>query len=565
MDFVGEWISYAIGGGEDNEGEQVCLPRTTSRRPQGLCWVDGEHRRDSDGYIRLQEGFLRNLGSLSHSSSRSPFSEATMPAGEVAEKSRSTFRADNPASPKKAEARPQRKPRKNKPLLVHSKSIRYTQVEKVYNRWIRLGVFFLVMAVNNMLWMSFSSIKPAVEETYGLSDRQVYCFSLIFMIAYPIGAYASLWTLHLNTTIPVLICSGLGAVGGITRCFTFTSDSYWLLYLGQIFPALGQPFALCLPPKLAGRWFKASERELACTIGCLAAPFGIIMAFVLTPALDLPNLIDFTGSNLFIEAMIAIFVFGLSALIYRDPEHHDHVNVVHHHHDDGYTALANVPLPNLGLPSLPQNIGPLRTWDGLRYVVNSPSILHLIFMFGVSQGSFLTICTLIHDLLPGFSTTTRSLFVALSVLGGFFGSGLNAVLLRRTKAFKTLMVSSLLAAIGVISGIIFTLPYHIVMINATASFLLGLFVFPNIMLAYELSVEMTFLRVDESLVGGLCQVWAQVVALGQVLIITPMLENHDIVSAWGIILVSFVIAALATFFIKVKTLRHDAELSAVMF
>jgi len=426
---------------------------------------------------------------------------------------------------------------------------------QAFNRWIRLSVYCLALGVNNMLWLNFSAIAPQLEERYGLSSWAVTWFSLIFMIAYPIGAFPAAWTSEYNTTIPVLICAGLGALGAVIRCFATTPDLYWLLYLGQIFPALGQPFGIALPPKITSRWFKPEEREVACTIGCLAPPVGIIMAFIIAPVFDLPNETNFFWNNQFIQAVVAVLAFVLVGLIYRDPEHDqppaDDMG------PEQYAALAQ----SLGLPLM--QMGPVPARDGIRYCFKSRSIILLILMFGVSQGSFLTIGTIINDLLPGYSQDAKSMFAAMLILGGLVGSAITVPLLRRTKAHKKIIVVSMSVGTALIAVMIASMPYGIVPVYATACFFLGLFVFPTMMVSYELSVEMTFLRADESLVATLSQVVTQALAITQILIMTPMLEYGAVNSAWIIILLSFAAAVVGTFFIEAQTLRLDAERAGI--
>lgn len=59
------------------------------------------------------------------------------------------------------------------------------------------------------------------------------------------------------------------------------SVNYNFVLVGQIILAIGQPFMMTVPPKLAGLWFSENEQALATTVGALAQPLGAALGFVL--------------------------------------------------------------------------------------------------------------------------------------------------------------------------------------------------------------------------------------------------------------------------------------------
>ena len=58
---------------------------------------------------------------------------------------------------------------------------------------------------------------------------------------------------------------------------------YFVAIVGTAIAAVGQPFMLVLPTKLAAQWFDPHERDIANSIAALANPLGIMVASILAP------------------------------------------------------------------------------------------------------------------------------------------------------------------------------------------------------------------------------------------------------------------------------------------
>ena len=58
---------------------------------------------------------------------------------------------------------------------------------------------------------------------------------------------------------------------------------YPVAIVGTAVAAIGQPFMLVLPTKLAAQWFNPDERDIANSIAALANPLGIMVASILAP------------------------------------------------------------------------------------------------------------------------------------------------------------------------------------------------------------------------------------------------------------------------------------------
>lgn len=134
---------------------------------------------------------------------------------------------------------------------------------KVYRyRWIMLIVYMLIVAVNQLMWITFASITSEAALHYGVSDMKIGILSMCFMIVYIVVSIPASWIID---TYGIRIGVGIGVV--LTGVFGLLRGlipiNYNLLLLSQIGIAIGQPFLLNSVTKIAARWFPIEERATA--------------------------------------------------------------------------------------------------------------------------------------------------------------------------------------------------------------------------------------------------------------------------------------------------------------
>ena len=71
----------------------------------------------------------------------------------------------------------------------------------------------------------------------------------------------------------------LTVIGMWIKCAV--NKSFVYVYVGQIIAAIGQPFLLCAPAKLAAYWYGQDERVIAVTIGTAFQPVGVAIGYVI--------------------------------------------------------------------------------------------------------------------------------------------------------------------------------------------------------------------------------------------------------------------------------------------
>lgn len=156
---------------------------------------------------------------------------------------------------------------------------------RVYGyRWVVLGVFMLIVMMNQLLWINFAAVTTDASKYFGVSELSIGMLSMCFMIAYLVVSFPASWLID---TYGVRIGVGAGAVltgvFGLVRGLVAGPGSYNLVLLAQIGIAVGQPFLLNAITTIAARWFPRSDRATASGLGSLAMYVGIFGGLVITP------------------------------------------------------------------------------------------------------------------------------------------------------------------------------------------------------------------------------------------------------------------------------------------
>jgi MFS family permease len=138
---------------------------------------------------------------------------------------------------------------------------------KVYGyRWVVLLVFMAVVAVNQLLWITFAPITSSAAGYYGVSDLSIGLLSMSFMIVYVVVSIPASWVID---TYGIRVAVGIGAaltgIFGLLR--GLLAPHYTWVLVSQIGIAIGQPFILNAVTKVAARWFPIQERATASGLG----------------------------------------------------------------------------------------------------------------------------------------------------------------------------------------------------------------------------------------------------------------------------------------------------------
>ncbi len=333
---------------------------------------------------------------------------------------------------------------------------------KVYRmRWMMLIVYMFMVAVNQLLWITFAPITGDATKYYGVSDLRIGILSMCFMIVYIVVSIPASWIID---KYGIRIGVGIGAVftGVFGLIRGFAGPDYTLLLLAQIGIAVGQPFILNAITKLAARWFPMEERATAAGLGTLAMYLGILLGMTLTPYLVIGSGI---GGMLYIYGIISIITtIGFLILIKESPP----------------TA-----------PCLPDQEERSLVYDGFKQTLRTKDFILLMIIFFIGLGVFNAVTTWIEDILRprGFSATQAGITGGLMIIGGIIGALFIPILSDRYKKRTPFIVLALTGATIGLAGITFATSYWLLL---TSGMVLGFFLLSSGPIGFQYGAEITY-------------------------------------------------------------------------
>lgn len=324
-----------------------------------------------------------------------------------------------------------------------------------------LTVYMLMVAVNQLLWITFAPITGYATKYYGVSDLQIGILSMCFMIVYIVVSVPASWAID---KYGIRIGVGIGAVFtgifGLIRGFAGTD--YQLLLIAQIGIAIGQPFILNAITKLAARWFPIEERATAAGLGTLAMYIGILAGMTLTPYLIIGSGI---GGMLYIYGIISIITaFVFIVLIKEGPP----------------TA-----------PCRPDQEERSLVFDGFRQTLRTKDFIWLMVIFFIGLGVFNSVTTWIEDIMRprGFSATQAGITGGLMIIGGIIGALIIPLLSDHYKKRTPFMIIALIGATLGLTGITFATSYWFLL---TSGMVLGFFLLSAGPIGFQYGAEITY-------------------------------------------------------------------------
>jgi MFS family permease len=333
---------------------------------------------------------------------------------------------------------------------------------KVYrNRWVILTLYMVMVAVNQLLWITFAPITGDATKFYGVSDLRIGILSMCFMIVYIFVSIPASWIID---KYGIRIGVGIGAlftgVFGLIRGFAGTD--YHVLLIAQIGIAIGQPFILNAITKLAARWFPMKERATAAGLGTLAMYIGILAGMTLTPYLIIGSGI---GGMLYIYGIIAIVTSVVFILLIKERPP---------------TA-----------PCRPDQEERSLVVDGFRQTLQTRDFIWLMVIFFIGLGVFNSVTTWIEDILRprGFTATQAGFTGGVMILGGIVGALIIPMLSDYYKKRTPFIVIALIGATLGLTGITFATSYWQLLASGVA---LGFFLLSSGPIGFQYGAEITY-------------------------------------------------------------------------
>jgi sugar phosphate permease len=333
---------------------------------------------------------------------------------------------------------------------------------KVYSyRWVILSVYMLVVAVNQLMWITFAPITVEAAHYYSVSDLKIGILSMCFMIIYLVVSIPASWIID---TYGIRIGVGIGVV--LTGIFGLlrglVSINYNLLLISQMGIAIGQPFLLNAITKIAARWFPIEERATASGLATLAMYVGILAGMILTPYLIIGSGIGGMLYNYGIFSLAAAVIFILFAK------------------ERPLTA-----------PCSPDQEERALAMDGLKRIFHYKDFNWLMFIFFIGLGVFNGVTTWIENILSprGFSAVKAGITGGLMIGGGILGALIIPILSDHYKNRTLFIIIALAGATLSLVGITFASNYLILLISGMA---FGFFLLSSGPIGFQYGAEITY-------------------------------------------------------------------------
>jgi cyanate permease len=345
-------------------------------------------------------------------------------------------------------------------------------------RWIILSIYMLMVAVNQLLWITFAPITADATHYFAVSDLKIGMLSMCFMIVYLVVSIPASWIID---TYGIRIGVGTGVL--FTGVFGFLRGlapaNYELVLLSQVGIAIGQPFILNAITKVAARWFPIEERATASGLGTLAMYVGILIGMILTPYMVI-------GSG--INGMLHMYgIFSLIAAAI-------------------FIALAKE--RPLTAPCRPDQEERALAIDGLKLIFRCKDFNWLMLIFFIGLGIFNAVTTWIENIIHprGFSAVQAGTTGGIMIIGGVLGALIIPILSDYYRKRTIFIIIALAGATISLIGLIFASSYPMLLASGMA---FGFFLLSSGPVGFQYGAEITY-PVSEGTSNGFLLLMGQI-------------------------------------------------------
>lgn len=402
---------------------------------------------------------------------------------------------------------------------------------KVYRfRWIMLSIYMFLVAVNQMLWITFAPITSDATKYYNVSDIWIGILSMCFMIVFIVVSIPASWIIDkYGIRVGVGIGAAFTGIFGLLRGLVTTD--FELLLIAQIGIAIGQPFILNAITKLAARWFPIEERATASGLGTLAMYVGILAGMILTPYLIIGSGI---GGMLYIYGIIAV----VSAVIF-------------------IVFAKERPLTP---PCRPDQEERSLVLDGLKNIFTVKDFNWLLFIFFIGLGVFNCVTTWIENILSprGFSTTQAGIAGGLMIAGGILGALVIPILSDHYRKRTPFIILALSGATISLVGITFATSYGLLLLSGAG---LGFFLLSSGPIGFQYGAEITY-PTSEGTSNGMLLLMGQISGIAFIFAMDSFKSavTGSMTTPLVVLIVLMALSILASTFLKESSLMNKEKL-----
>ena len=390
-----------------------------------------------------------------------------------------------------------------------------------------LLVYMLIMAVNQMLWITFAPITTEATHYYHANDLQIGMLSMCFMIVFIIVSIPASWVID---KFGIRIGVGTGAVlTGVFGLLRGVADTnYTMLLIAQIGIAIGQPFLVNAVTKVAARWFPIEERATASGLGTLAMYVGILAGMMVTPFMVISNGM---ASMLYFYGIISV----ISAVVF----------------------LIFVKERPLTPPCLSGQEERALVFDGFRQTLRTRDFNWLMLIFFIGLGVFNAVTTWIENILSprGFTAAQAGMTGGLMIAGGIIGALVIPIISDHFRKRTPFIIMAIAGATLGLAGITFTHSYAILLLSGIC---LGFFLLSSGPIGFQYGAEITY-PASEGTSNGLLFLMGQISGIAMIfgmdLFKSP--GNGSMTKPLIILIAGMILCLVVSFKLKESALLQD--------
>ncbi|MDP4277010.1 MAG: MFS transporter [Bacteroidota bacterium] len=396
-------------------------------------------------------------------------------------------------------------------------------------RWVVLGVFMLIIAANQLLWITFAPVTSEAMRYLNVSDLQIGVLSMCFMIVFIILSIPASWIIdRYGIRVGVGIGALLTGVFGLMR--GLISTDYTSVLLSQIGIAAGQPFLLNAITKVASRWFPINERATAAGLGTLSMYVGIFAGMVVTPCL-----VKSVGMS------STLYYYGLFAAV---------AAVLF------FIGVRERPLTPTCRPDQEERS---LVMDGMKHIFKVKDFNLLMIIFFIGLGIFNCVTTWIENILVprGFTAVEAGTTGGVMIFSGIMGAFIMPTIsdhLRKRKPFIILAVIG--AALG-LAGVCFATSYWMLMFSGVV---LGFFLLSSGPIGFQYGAEVTY-PISEGTSNGFLLLMGQISGIVMILLMDMFKDpvTGSMTKPMLVLLVLMVIAVFISVCLKESNMLGDDD------
>lgn len=202
-----------------------------------------------------------------------------------------------------------------------SDDLNSTKYKLYSSRWTALTIFCCMEMANALLWVTYAPISDISQHYFGSDNYYssitgVNMLANVYLILYPVGTILAVYCVKRIKPRNSLLLGGLlSVIGALMRWIASTqkqslgnSGVYLLMFFGQAFGALSQPFFTNFVPALSGIWFAVEERDISTAVGSMCSPLGNAIGQLIPPII-VTETVNASGTvTLYIHILLFIFI-----------------------------------------------------------------------------------------------------------------------------------------------------------------------------------------------------------------------------------------------------------------